>query len=230
MKFSRGLTALILTLVFQTTLTAEYLYKDDVVNNPKFNEEVNKLGKEVYEKTGISIKLVMIRDLPHTMDITQYEEEIMKDFTKPTILLTFAELNSQVNITVNESSLYKHFNRNQVLSPVASSAQALVIAIFYSDNFETFKSLLQDSGGTILPLLGSKAKSGEITSKYASAMFNGYIDVARQVAESKGVTLDIGTGKSSVYVMLAVKVLFYGVLLMALVMYIRKKLYKRRNK
>ena len=98
MKISRGLAALILTLLFQITLSAEYLYKDNVINNPKFNTEVEKLGSELYKKTGISLRLVMIRELPHNMSIVEYEKELIKDFTEPTILLTFAELDSKVSI------------------------------------------------------------------------------------------------------------------------------------
>jgi hypothetical protein len=54
LKFSRGLAALILTIFFQSTLSAEYLYKDEVTHNPQFKIDVNTLGAELYEKTGIA--------------------------------------------------------------------------------------------------------------------------------------------------------------------------------
>ena len=92
MKISRGLAALILTIFFHTTLTAEYLYKDEIVFNPDFNAEVNKVGLELHEKTGIALRLVMLRELPHGISIVDYEKELMKDFNEPTILLTFSEL------------------------------------------------------------------------------------------------------------------------------------------
>ncbi len=230
MRISRGLAALILAILFQTTLLAEYLYKDDVVNNPKFTETIEYLGADLYEQTGISLRLIMIRDLPTDVGMIEYEKTIIKEFSEPTIILTFAELNSQIDIFVSDPSLYKYFNRAQVLSPVASTAQAVAIAIFFAESWENFKTLANDSGGTILPLLGAKAKGGEITGKYSAAMYNGYSDIAGQVAESKGVQLKQGNGRGGNYVLFAVKILFYGVLLMALVMYIRKKLYERRNK
>ena len=87
-----------------------------------------------------------------------------------------------------------------------------------------------DSGGTILPLLGAKAKGGQVTGKYSAAMFNGYFDIAGQIAESKDIQLKQGNGRGGNYVLLIVKVLFYGVILMALGMYIRKKLYERSQK
>lgn len=230
MRFSRGLAALIFTVLFQTTLTAEYLYKDDVVNNSKFSEKIESIGKDLYEKTGISLRLVMIRDLPNGIGIVEYEKKIIKEFNEPTVLLTFAELNSEVDIFVNDVSLYKYFDRGQVLSPVASTAQAVAIAFFFAESFEDFKELASDSGGTILPLLGAKAKAGEVTGKYSAAMYNGYVDIAGQIAESKNVQLKHGNGRGGQYVMTFIKVLFYGVILMALFMYIRKKLYERRKK
>lgn len=230
MKISRGLAALILATLFQTTLIAEYLYKDDVVNNPKFAEKIENLGADLYEKTGISLRLVMIRDLPHEIGMVEYERKTIKEFNEPTVLLTFAELNSKIDILVSDPSLYKHFDRAQVLSPVASTAQAIAIAIFFAQSWDNFKELANDSGGTILPLLGANAKSGEVTGKYSAAMFNGYSDIAGQIAESKGVQLNQGNGQGGKYILTVIKVAFYGVLLMALVMYIRRKLYNRRNK
>ncbi|MDQ7060364.1 MAG: 3-dehydroquinate dehydratase [Sulfurimonas sp.] len=217
-------------MLFQTTLTAEYLYKDDVVNNPKFTKEIEERGADLYEKTGISLKLVMIRDLPHGVSILEYQDKILQELTGPSVLLIFAELNSQIDISVNDTSLYKYFKREQVLSPVASKAQAYAMAIIFARSFDDFKELSADSGGTILPLLGAKAKAGEVTGKYAASMFNGYIDIAGQIAESKGVKLKYGNGQTGTFLLFIVKIIFYGILLLALAMYIRKKLYERRNK
>ena len=230
MKISRGLAALILVVFLQTTLIAEYLYKDDVVNNSKFADKIEYLGADLYAQTGISLRLIMIRDLPNEMGMIEYEKKTIKEFDGPTIILTFAELDSQIDIFVSDPSLYKHFDRAQVLSPVASTAQAVGIAIFFAESWDNFLALASDSGGTILPLLGAKAKGKQITGKYSAAMYNGYLDIAGQVAESKGVQLKQGNGISGNYVLFTVKILFYGVLLMGLFMYIRKKLYERRNK
>lgn len=230
MKISRGLAALILTLLFQTTLLAEYLYKDDVIHNPNFNIEVEKLGKELYEKTGISLRLVMLRELPNDMNIAQYEKELIKDFSEPTILLTFAELNSKVDILTNDASLYKYFNRKQVLSPVASPVQAFLMAAVYANNWEDFKVMSGDSGGTILPLLAGKAKDNQQKGKYSGSMYNGYLDIAEQIAISKGVELENAAGNANKNSILVVKIIFYGIILIGIFMYIKRKLFFRRQK
>ncbi len=221
---TRGLYALILTLLFQTSLTAQYLYKDEVIFNPDFNNEVEKLGSELYEKTGISLRLVMLKELPNKMNIVEYEKELMKDFSEPTILLTFSEMNSKVDILASEPSLYEYFDKKQVLSPISSPVQAFVVALLNMD----FSDMT--SGGTILPLLAQKAKKGEVLGKYSGSMFNGYADIAEQVAESKGIVLENAVGSANQTSIFFVKVLFYGFILYGIVLYIRRKLYLRRQK
>jgi hypothetical protein len=230
LKFSRGLAALILTLFFHTTLTAEYLYKDELILNPKFNAEVEKLGSELHDKTGISLRLLMLRELPHGINIVEYEKELLKEFSEPTILLTFSELDSQVDILANDASLYEYFNKKQVLSPVASPVQAFLMAVLYSKSFESFKELMSNSDGTILPLLAGKAKDGETLGKYSAAMFNGYSDIAEQIASSKNTVLENAAGNANKNTMLLIKTLFYGFILYMLFVYFKRKLYIRRQK
>ncbi|WP_324172077.1 3-dehydroquinate dehydratase [Sulfurimonas sp.] len=230
MKFSRGLAALTFFVVFQTSLAAQYLYKDTVIFNPAFKAEVEKLGSELYEKTGISLMLVMLKEIPNEKGIVEYERELLKTFSSPTILLTFAEMNSKVDILANDSSLYKYFDKKQVLSPVASPVQAFVMALFYSDSFARFKEVASSHSGTIIPLLAGKAKKGEVLGKYSASMFNGYADIAEQIADSKGIVLENAVGNANQNSIFFVKVLFYGFLVYGIFLYIKRKLYIRRQK
>ena len=220
----RGLRALVLIVTFQSTLVAQYLYKDEVIFNPAFNHSVDTLGAELYEKTGISLKLLMLKELPNGVNIVEYEKNLMKDFSEPTILLTFSEMDSQVDILAYPSSLYEHFNKKQVLSPISSPVQAFVIGLL---NFD-FSDM--QSGGTILPLLSQKAKKGEILGKYSGSMFNGYADIAEQVAESKNIVLENAVGSANQYSIFAIKIIFYGTVLIAIYMYIKRRIYYARNK
>jgi len=224
LKISRGLAALILTIIFQTQLVAEFLYKDEVIFNPKFNVEVERLGSELYEKTGISLKLLMLKELPNDMNIVSYEKELIKEFNEPTILLTFSEMDSQVDILASDASLYKYFDKKQILSPVSSSVQAFVIALMSMD----FSDMT--SGGTILPLLAQKAKKGEVLGKYSGSMFNGYADIAEQIADSKGIELENAIGSANQNSIMLLKVVFYGIILIAIYMYIKRQLFYRRQK
>lgn len=213
-----------LALLFNTSLFAQYLYKDELIFNPAFNAEVEKLGSELYQKTGISLRLVMLKELPKGMSIVDYEKELIKDFNSPTILLTFSEMDSKVDIYANQRSLYEHFDKKQVLSPISSPVQAFIIALLNMD----FSDM--SSGGTILPLLAQKAKEGELLGKYAGSMFNGYADIAEQIAASKEVVLENAVGNANQTSIFLVKVLFYGFIVYGIFLYIKRKLYLRREK
>jgi len=229
--YKRGLPALIFTLFFQTHLVAEYLYKDEIIHKPKLTQEVNLIGADLYKKTGIALKLIFLKELPKNMTMYQYEKQLLSSFKKPTVVLTFSEMNSIVDIETNDKALYKYFNKKQVLSPVTSYVQGFMMAAFYAKSWKEFKSMVTTTGGTILPLLGGKAKKGEITDKYAAALFNGYLDIAQQIAHAKGAKLadgyDADTNQETLFY---VKLFFYGFVFYAIIMYIRRQIYKRRHK
>lgn len=230
MKFlTRGLFALIFISFFQTQLFAKYLYKDEVIHNPKFTQEVEALGAELYEKTGISLKLIMLRELPKGKSILEYEREVLKNFNEPTIVLTFSEMDQKVDLLVNDTSLYKYFDKKQVLSPVASAVQAFLMAVVYADSWESFNEMRKDYGGSILPLIAGKAKKGQVLGKYSGSMYNGYLDIAEQIAQSKGVILEHGAGNSNKNTIFIIKLFFYGFVIYGIVMYVRRKLYIRRQ-
>ena len=180
-------------------------------------QDVEKLGKELHDKTGIVLRLVVIK-------------ELMKGFKEPTILLTFSELNQKVDILCRPESLYKYFDKKQILSPTASSAQALFMALFFSANFDDFKNNLADYGGSIIPLLAEKSKGGETVQKYSAALFNGYADIADQVAASKGIKLENGVGNTNRYAMEIIKTIFYLIVLYGLYLYIKRKIYIKKSK
>jgi hypothetical protein len=227
---TRGLFALTLTILFQTNLIAKYLYKDDIVHRPAFEEQVELLGKELYDKTGINLILVMLRELPDNVDIVQYENELLENFEDPTILLIFSEMDTEVDIAVNDRSLYKYFNRKQVLSPVASPVQAFIMAIVYADSWKHFNTLRKDYGGSILPLIAGKAKNEQIVGKYAASMFNGYVDIAHQVSTTKGIVLENDPGDANQEALFWIKLFFYSFVLYATIMYIRRRVYRMRHK
>lgn len=212
--------------MFHTALYAEFVYKNDLIANSPFEAEIEKLGAELEQKTGVSLKLVILKNLPDS-SITNYERQLLKEFTKPTILLIFCESPKMVNIAVNDTSLETLFNKKQVLAPTASAVQAFMVALFYSHDFDSFKEMASDYGGTIVPLLAQKSKDEELHGKYAGALFNGYADIVHQVATAKGVKLESDVGNSNQNAIFVVKIIFYGFIFYALVMFIRRRFAKK---
>ncbi len=230
MTLSRGLAALILTTLFFTNLQAKYLYKDDVVANEHWAYKIESIGEELYETTGISLYLIMERELEDNQSIVDYEKALIATVGEPSVLVTFVELNQKIDIFARPASLYEDFNKKQVLSPNAGISGAIVSALMFARSFDEFKEFLTTSGGTILPILANKAKAKDLNSKYSVAMFNGYSDVAEQIALSHGVELKSAAGNTNKDVLLFFKLIFYGILLYGIVRYIIIIVKKKREK
>jgi len=207
------------------------LYKDEITHNQRFHQEIEDLGKELYDKTGIAVRVIMLKKLPKDQTISEYEKSIADQFKEPTVLLTFSELDQKVDILAKPHSLYKLFDKKQILSPVASYVQSLFMALFFTHSWEEFKETVSDYGGSIIPLLAQKSKKEQDTiNKYAAAIFNGYADLTSQIATSKGVKLSHDVGNANKDVLAILKVLFYGFILYAIVAYIRIRLKHKRQK
>lgn len=229
MRFSRGLAALIFIATFLSSLHAEFLYKDDVVNNPDFALQIESIGAELKAKTGISLYLVMQRDLENNESVSDFEKRLSKEIQEPAVILTFIELQQQVDILARPTSLYKSFNKSQILSPNATLIGAVVSSIMFARSYEEAKELIDNRGGTVLPILAEKTKGNDTVKKYSVAMYNGYADIAEQIAASKGVTLSSSAGSGSKNFIDILRVVFYGTIIYGIILYIRRKIALRKE-
>lgn len=229
MLLSRGLAALTLTILFSLSLHAEYLYKDDVVKNPQFEEQINAIGAELKAKTGVSLYLVMVRDLDKNQSVSDFEKQLASELKEPAVIMTFIELQQKVDILARPVSLYEYFNKAQVLSPNATFMGSVVSAVMFARSYDEAKELISNRGGTILPILAERAKGQEIISKYSVAMFNGYSDVAEQIASHHNVTLSSSAGSGSKNFIDILRVIFYGIILFAIFKYLRGKYLRRKE-
>lgn len=229
MKILRGLSALILLALLSSSLHAEFLYKDEIVNNAVFTKQIETIGAELKAKTGVSLYLVMLRDLEDNQSISDYEKRITKQTNDSAVILTFVELQKQVDILARPASLYKDFNKPQILSPNATFVGAVVSSIMFARSMDEAKEFLSNSGGTILPILGERAKGDDSVQKYSVAMFNGYSDTAEQIAASRGQILSSSAGTANQTFIDIIRLIFYGTLLIALGRYLWGRFYKRKE-
>jgi hypothetical protein len=225
----RGLGALTLLTLFSSSLYAEFLYKDEVVNNSVFTKQIETIGAELKAKTGVSLYLVMVRDLEDNQSISDYEKRIYAQADDSAVILTFVELQKQVDILARPASLYKDFDKAQILSPNATFVGAIVSSIMFARSIDEAKELLSNTGGTILPILGERAKGDDIVKKYSVGMFNGYSDLADQIAASRGQTLSSSAGNANQTFIDIIRLIFYGTLLIALGRYLWGRFYKKKE-
>lgn len=230
-NFKRGILPLVIMFICSTTLLASnYLYKDQVIHKKSFTNYVNKMGSELYNKTGISLRLVILKQLDVNQTIFDYEQKLIKTFKVPTVLLTFAAKNKQVDILAKPKSLYRYFNKAQVLSPASSFLNSLYLAVVYGKNFTQFKAIALNDGGTIIPLLAQKTKKFQNVDRYSAALFNGYADIATQIATSKGVKFKDEVGNSNRDTMDVIRIIFYVILLYGGYLYIKRRMKMREIK
>ncbi|HEX5710436.1 MAG TPA: 3-dehydroquinate dehydratase [Sulfuricurvum sp.] len=229
MKISRGLAALTLLTTVFSPLNAEFLYKDEVVKNPNFTKQIETIGAELKAKTGVSLYLVMVRDLEENQSISDFEKCISAETNGSAVIMTFVELKKEVDILARPTSLYKDFNKAQILSPNATFIGAVVSTVMFARSYDEAKELLSNSGGTILPILAERAKGNDIVKKYSVGMFNGYADVAEQIAASRGKTLSTSAGTGSQTFIDILRVIFYGIILYAVSRYMWRRFFKKRE-
>ena len=196
--FPRGLAALILTLLFSTQLCAEYLYKDEVIFIDSFASEIEKIGHEVREKTGVGMYVAVIKELDANQTLADFENAILDNVQEPALVLTLSEYDHQIDIMARPASLYKYFDKEQILSPFPYS-------------------------GTILPIVTMKSKKATVAEKFAAGIQNGYTDLAEQIADSKGVKLESAVGSSNKTIINILRLIFYGMIAYGLYLYIKRK-------
>lgn len=226
---ARGLAALIFLSLFSFSLHAEFLYKDEVVHNIKFAEHIESIGKELHEKSGISLYLVMLRELDQNQTAVDFEKSLTSELKEPFVVLTFVEMQKKVDIFARPQSLYKSFDKKQILSPSATFIGAVVSAVMFAHSWEDFKEIFGNYGGTILPVLGEKAKGKNIVEKYSVAMYNGYADIADQIAETKGINLSSSAGSGSKVFINILRLVFYGIILYSIILFIRNRMRKGKS-
>lgn len=128
-KCTRLWTGTLFLLVFSTHSFSSVFLKNESIVDERAVKQIEIMGKELHQKTGVTTHVVAIKSLDKVPLVT-YEENLAKDLKPPFILLALSKNDQQVDIKASSDVLDK-FDREGILSP-------------YPLN------------GTILPILASK--------------------------------------------------------------------------
>ncbi len=209
MKIYRGLFALIAMLSFTQLLHAKFIVVDEVVKNKAFDEQVEPMGEELSVKTGINVYMSLIKALDENQTIIDYQRELIKTLKEPAILFSFVEHDKQVQIYAEDKSLYKTFDKDEIMDPLA-------IWPFFN--------------GRVIPVIAAKApQEVEEKEKYAVAMFNGYAEIVEQIAKNQGIVLDTAIGDTNKNVYKILITLLFTVSFITVVKLARDAYIKRKN-
>jgi hypothetical protein len=208
MNTNAGLFALIAILCFSNPLVAKFIVIDEVVKIDGFNEQIEPMGAELSEKTGVNLYLSLVKDTENNQSIIEYQQALIKTLDEPAVLFSFVENSKQVQIYAEDKSLYTLFDREQIMDPLA-------IWPFFN--------------GRVIPIIGAKApKEVDPKEKYAVAMYNGYAEISEQIAASKGVELStaVGDTNKTIYKII-ISILFFVSLIT--VLKLARDAYRRRR-
>ncbi len=123
-------------LIFSTNAFCEIFLKNDGIVDKRAVEQIELMGKELKQKTGVNTYVFVANSLGE-ISLLDYEKNLTKSLKIPYILLSLVKKKTEVDIKASEDMLDK-FDREGVLSPFPLN-------------------------GTILPILGSKKGKDKVS-------------------------------------------------------------------
>jgi len=195
--------ALISSLIFTTSLGANYSYDGEGLIEEKALNKLKEIGDELYQKTGISTVLVVKKHLTQEQFL-EYKDRYLKELKAPYILWIF----SQKYIDRERVGINKLFTSDEI-----------------KDKFDE-NSLFSPWGGTFSKIISIQKSDSDPT---AAAFLNGYGDLVDMISKSYGVTLNSSIGDESKTAINYIRIFFYAVILFFLLRYIKIKYFKKEE-
>ena len=183
-------------------LTSLAYSKPEIINQNVIKQsaydKISQITNELYAKTGVSIVAHFIERAED--GIQSYENNATSSISGSYVFLIFIAKDEKVDLIVS-NDLKSIVVKNDVLSPFP--------------------------GGPIIPILAAEDKNG-LDAKFSAAALNGIADIADTIAKSKNVVLESNIGSDSKTFMQILRVVFYGIIAVALSIYIYR-IYRRRK-
>jgi len=192
--------ALILSIIFTTSLQADYSYEGDGYIAEKAQNKLEEMGTELFQKTGVST-VIVAKDHLDQKQFLEIKDRYLKELKSPYVLWIFSKkYMDRENIGIN-----------QLFSSPDMKGR-------YDEN-----SLFSPWGGTFTKVLTVHKSKSDPT---AAAFLNGYGDLTDMIAKSYGVKLDSSIGSETKTTINIVRIIFYLILAFFFVWYLQVKFSK----
>ncbi len=196
-------SALILSIFFQTSLLATYLYDGDVHINDKTQAKMQEMGEELFTKTGVSTVIVAKKYLDKKSFLA-LKDKYLKELKAPYVLWIFSKRYEDrdgvgINQMFSSDDLKGKFDKDSLFSPFYGSFTKLIVI--------------------------QKSK----TDPTGAAFLNGYADLTDMLAKSYGVTLSSSIGSETRETMDIARIVMYLTFLFFFIWYVRVKYFKKEN-
>jgi len=198
--FNKAVLFTALLLITTSNVYAKYVIDEDKLINSTAVSKIEEMGLEVKQKLNINLYLYAKETLVNKTFI-EYREDLRKKHNNSYIILLFANKEKKVDI-ITSIDLNEKFDKEEVLDPFS---------------------------GTIIPLLITKPKKDAIDDRVSAALFNGYADIAEKISASFEIELDSAIGNSNRNIINMMRLVLYTTILVALVIYFRKKFARKKQ-
>lgn len=184
--------ALCALFFFCINLQANYVLQNDNILHPELVLQLEGIGSELYQKTGVNLSVAVLEDLQNK-SLNEKASEFSANLKSPYIFLIFTNKEHKVQI-YNTENTQNLFDKERILSPMPNR-------------------------GSIIPILVNHKKDANMTGVINAAVLNGYADIADEVAKSQGISLETSIGNTNRIFINILRYIFYGTLAFALFMY-----------
>ena len=176
-------TTLILSIFFQNSLFASYSFDSDLPINEKTQTKLQEMGKELFEKTGVSTAIVAKKFLDKK-SFLETKDKYLKELQAPYVLWIFSKKYDKrdsvgINQMFSSDDLKGKYDKDSLFSPFYGSFTKIIVI--------------------------ERSKSDPT----AAAFLNGYADLTDMIADSYGIKLDSSIGSETRTTMDIARLLMY---------------------
>lgn len=194
-------TALILSIFFQTSLIASFIYDGNVAINEKTQAKLKEMGDELFEKTGISTVIVAKNYLDKKSYLAT-KDKYLKELKAPYVIWIFSKKYDVrdtvgINQLISSDDLKGKYDESSMFSPFRGTFTKIIVI--------------------------EKSKSDPT----GAAFLNGYADLTDMLATSYGVSLKSSIGSETRDTMNIARVLMYLTFLFFFLFYLKVKFFKK---
>ena len=132
---NKTIFSILVLLFLPYSLFAKYIYINEDIITPISEQKIEKLGEELYQKTGISLYIAAVKKIKDE-NFKMFEEKIAKNLKKPYILLAFSRDDYKVDLLMCHK-LKNLIDKNSVLIFYGP-----IIPEFFSDQKDKYSRAL----------------------------------------------------------------------------------------
>lgn len=198
----------LISFVLLSFAQADYFFIDDVIKVKEFDIKIQKIGDELRQKTGWNLYMLAV-DTIGEQKLIDFQKEHSEHFVEPYAVLALTLKQGKVE----QGKLDKRTGKVGIYGSVG-----------FREKIDT-NNILRN---TLYPLLGAKVKT-DPRNKYIQVLYNGYADIAEDIADSFDVDLESSAGNTNRIVINILRFFFYAMIIGAFGIFAYQKYYKRER-